>query len=264
MKAYQDVLKRIMTEGHEHEDRTGVGRRSIFGTIDRYSLADGTIPLVTTRKIFTRGLIEELLWFISGSFKASELEAKNVNIWKPWTVTEQAIEIFAEKHSEGNEELKKNLIFLWKQQHLGSIGPMYGAMWRNAPREAIHKFWPVKDLEDLPSDKLEKYREEYNVYKETAIDPQYDFETFASVRYYETVDQLNELVVNLKKRPYSSRHVISAWIPSLIPFEELSPEENVLLGRGTLAPCHAFFQCFVMPPKEEGGKKRLSLEMTIR
>lgn len=264
MKAYHDNLRNIMATGHEHEDRTGLGRRSIFGTLDRYNLSDGTLPLVTTRKIFTRGLIRELIWFISGSHDASELEADNVNIWKPWTVNDESIAKYAEKYSEGDKDLEQGLIRYWTGKHKGSIGPMYGAMWRNAPRESINRSWPVKNLADLPSDKLKKWRSEYDEIKAAAKDEIVEFEKFASLRYYEAVDQLNELVVNLKKRPFSSRHVVTAWVPSMVPFEELAPEENVLLGRGCLAACHAMFQCFVYPPEKEGGKNRLSLKMMIR
>lgn len=63
-------------------------------------------------------------------------------------------------------------------------------------------------------------------------------------RNFHGVDQLKELVENLRNRPNSRRHVVTAWDPSLLPDESISPEENVALGRGALAECHCFFQCF--------------------
>ena len=63
-------------------------------------------------------------------------------------------------------------------------------------------------------------------------------------RHYNGVDQLKELVENLRNRPNSRRHVVTAWDPALLPDESISPEENVMLGRGALAECHCFFQCF--------------------
>lgn len=264
MKAYLDNLRHILEHGYDHEDRTGKGRCSIFGTQDRYDVSNGNIPLVTTRQIFTKWMIEELIWFIGGSMFASELEAKGVNMWKPWTVDDEAIAKYAKKYAEGNKELEEQFIKHWTATKKGSIGPLYGTMWRDAPRNAVHRLWPVIAQEYLPSDKLKRWRELYDEIKATAKDEIVDFETFASMKYYETVDQLNELVVNLKKRPFSSRHVVTAWVPSGVPFEDLAPEENVLLDRSALTACHAMFQCFVAPPLKEGGKNRLSLKMYIR
>lgn len=266
MKQYLDNLSKIMKDGIEHEDRTGVGRRSIFGTLDRYDLSDGTIPLVTTRKIFTRGLIEELLtFFIPGVYDNRKLTEKNVNIWNKWAVGAEHIADFAKKQSDGNEDLEKNIVHLLTEDKLGSIGPMYGAMWRNAPQDKVHALWPDVPMDELPSDKLKLYTEEYEELKFLSQGQQIPpFELFCKYKYYETVDQLNDLIRNLKHRPHSSRLVVTAHVPALVPFESISPQENVILERGALAACHVMFQCFVSPPKEPGGKKRLSLMLMMR
>ena len=78
------------------------------------------------------------------------------------------------------------------------------------------------------------------------------------------IDQIQQLIINLKRNPHSSRHVVSCWMPELLPDERLTPEENVLIGRMALAPCHVMFQCYVKDPKEEGGKMRLSLKLSQR
>lgn len=83
MKQYLDLLQTITKNGHLKDNRTGTCTVSLFGAQMRFDMADG-FPLVTTKKMFTRGIFEELLWFISGSTNARVLEDKNVNIWREW------------------------------------------------------------------------------------------------------------------------------------------------------------------------------------
>ena len=267
MESYQNLLKKIKDEGVYTMDRTGVGRHRIFGTQSRYDVSNGTLPVVTTRKVFTDAIIKELLWFISGSYNALELKEQGVKIWDAWTVTDKDVEAFAEKYSQGNEDAKKALIG-YGAAFVGTIGEMYGAMWRNAPRGSVLEVWPDVPESDLPSDKLKVWKEEYAKFYEAHHDKNDvpPFEQYAKTMYYSTVDQLNELILNLKATPYSSRLIVSAWVPSLIPFERhgIKPQENVLLQRGALAPCHAMFQCFATPSEVEGGKPKLSLMMTQR
>ncbi len=83
MKQYLDLLKDVKENGVNKGDRTGTGTRSVFGRQIRFDLAEG-FPLVTTKKMFTRGAIEELLWFLRGSVDVQELQDKNVNFWDSW------------------------------------------------------------------------------------------------------------------------------------------------------------------------------------
>jgi thymidylate synthase len=269
LKPYLETLKRVLETGHAHEDRTGVGRISIFGVQTRYDLSDGTIPLVTTRKIYTPALIKELLWFISGSYNNKILKDQGVNIWNHWEVKPEHIDkLMADIEAEVQDEVAlTDLRSELEKRFLNKIGPMYGAMWRNAPNSPTQPNWPVRSLQDIPSDKLDLYRVEYEhnkkLYK-TENRPEDDFIQYCNYRYNQTVDQLGILVENLKKRPFSSRLLVTALVPAFVPFEGISPQENVIAGKGALMACHAMFQCFVTPPKEEGGKKRLSLLMTQR
>lgn len=110
---YLDLLDSILHGGSEHKDRTGIGTKSIFGTKLRFSLKDNTIPMLTTKKVFSKGVIEELLFFIRGETDTKKLESKGVNIWKGNTSRE-----FLDKR--GLHHLPE-----------GEMGPMYGYQWRN-------------------------------------------------------------------------------------------------------------------------------------
>lgn len=83
MKQYLDLLRHVYENGVDKADRTGVGTRSVFGAQMRFNLADG-FPLVTTKKMFTQGMIDEVLWFISGSTNVNDLPERTQHWWRPW------------------------------------------------------------------------------------------------------------------------------------------------------------------------------------
>src|SRR6266404_3627960 len=109
---YLQLLNAIITAGSKRSDRTGVGTLSIFGTQLRFSLADNKMPMITTKKMFARGVIEELLLFLRGETNTKILEAKSVNIWKGNTSRE-----FLDKR--GLTGLPE-----------GDMGKTYGWQWR--------------------------------------------------------------------------------------------------------------------------------------
>jgi thymidylate synthase len=149
---------------------------------------------------------------------------------------------------------------------LNSVGDMYGAAWRKAPMNFYNEFFPKVKEEDIEPRRLAKMKDQYELEGPTfqQTGKPVPWEQYMQVEYYSEIDQMQELINNLRKRPFSSRHIVSSWIPSFQPFEELSPEENVILGKGALAHCHAFQQYLVLPPDVEGGKPRLSLLMYQR
>lgn len=109
MKQYHDLLRSILANGHEHEDRTGVGTISHFGYQTRFDLRQG-FPIVTTKKIPFRWIAEELFWFLSGDTNEANLRARGVDIWAEWA---------DEEHTSRFD------------REAGDLGPVYGYLWRS-------------------------------------------------------------------------------------------------------------------------------------
>ncbi len=109
MQAYLDLLRRILNDGRDRADRTGTGTRAVFGHQMRFDLREG-FPLLTTKKLHTKSIFEELIWFLSGSTNVKPLQDRGVRIWNEWATAEQTARF-------GRKE--------------GDLGPVYGHQWRN-------------------------------------------------------------------------------------------------------------------------------------
>ena len=141
MKQYLQLLRHIMTEGTDKNDRTGTGTRSVFGYQMRFNLADG-FPLLTTKKLHLKSIIHELLWFLKGDTNVKYLQDNGVRIWNEWA------------------------------DENGDLGHVYGFQWRSWPdynggfidqisevvetiknnpdsRRIIVSAWNVADLPDM-------------------------------------------------------------------------------------------------------------------
>lgn len=91
MQPYLKNLEHTMTHGLLRTDRTGVGTYSVFGMEERYSLRNGSLPLVTTKKLHLKSIIHELLWMISGDTRVDYLIKNGVSIWNDWVKPETAV-----------------------------------------------------------------------------------------------------------------------------------------------------------------------------
>ena len=198
-KQYQDLLKSILDYGVEKKDRTGTGTKSIFGYTIRHKMSDG-FPLLTTKKMAWKTMVTELLWFLRGDTNIKYLVDNDCHIWDG-----DAFKNFMTT-SEGDPDM------IWNQDqfiHLiktndefakewGELGPIYGAQWRN---------WNTKQFESLNDG---NFGHRYN-----------------DVR----IDQIQNLINDLKTNPDSRRLMVNAW--------------NVgELDQMVLPPCHYGFQVY--------------------
>lgn len=155
---YEQLMRHVYEHGTEKADRTGTGTRSVFGHQMRFDLQQG-FPMVTTKKLHTRSIFIELLWFLRGDSNIAWLKENNVSIWDEWADAD------------------------------GNLGPVYGVQWRS---------WPTPDGGH--------------------------------------VDQISQVVDQIRNNPDSRRLIVSAW--------------NVAeISNMALPPCHAFFQFYVADGK---------------
>ena len=153
-RAYLDLLGDVLQNGARKTDRTGTGTLSVFGRQLRFGLAD-SFPLLTTKKLHTKSILTELLWFLRGDTNVKWLQERGVTIWDEWA------------------------------DENGNLGPVYGYQWRH---------WRTPDGREI--------------------------------------DQIQDLIKNLKTKPDSRRHIVSAWNPADV-------------DKMALPPCHALFQFYV-------------------
>ena len=129
MKQYLDLCQHILENGQKREDRTGTGTISCFGYQMRFNLEEG-FPLLTTKKVFYRGIFEELLWFLSGNTNIQPLVQKNVKIWNEWPYDKysKSPDFKGETMEEFIEKIRYDDAFAEKY---GDLGPVYGKQWRD-------------------------------------------------------------------------------------------------------------------------------------
>ena len=154
MRQYHDLMENVLKHGVEKRDRTGTGTLSVFGHQMRFDLADG-FPMVTTKKLFLKAIVYELLWFLKGDTNVRYLRDHGVTIWDEWA------------------------------DAVGELGPVYGKQWRS---------WPDG--------------------------------------HGGTIDQIANLVADIRRNPDSRRLMVTAWNPADV-------------AKMALPPCHCLFQFYV-------------------
>ncbi len=131
MQQYHDLLRRVLAEGVEKEDRTGTGTVSVFGHQMRFDLRQG-FPLLTTKKVHFKSIVHELLWFLAGDTNIQYLAQNGVRIWDDWPYTkfQKAPEFDGSSMREFAQRVATDAPFA---AQWGELGPVYGYQWRSWP-----------------------------------------------------------------------------------------------------------------------------------
>lgn len=125
---YLNLLEQVLNHGDERIDRTGVGTRSLFGAMLRFNLADGTVPILTTKRVYWKTAAKEMLWFLTGGTNIQPLLRENVRIWSDWPLAKYRTES-GENVSQTDFE-KRILEDDSFAARWGELGPVYGKQWR--------------------------------------------------------------------------------------------------------------------------------------
>lgn len=254
MEQYLKTMQRVLDEGQIRPDRTGQGRLAIFSAHEVYDLADNTVPMVTTRQIFKKPLLTELFGMIGGHGTVAKL---GESFWGKWSPTGKFIqdtilnelEKAGEKDSLNADQMEKFIEAANTHPGIGTIGPMYGVLWRQWPIiNNICDFSWITSFEDIASDRYAQLSQDFDrvlmLSNGQVKNTKEVREQYIGDNYVRSLDQLNKVLHSLKRNPYSSHHRVTALDPALIG-PHADPRENVVEGFGALSPCHLFFQFYV-------------------
>ncbi|WP_264210185.1 thymidylate synthase [Leisingera thetidis] len=125
---YLDLMEQVLDRGDERLDRTGVGTRSLFGAMVRFDLSDGSAPILTTKRVYWKTAIKEMLWFLTGGTNIQPLLRENVRIWTDWPLAVYRRETGEDVTQEDFEQRiveDDSFAARW-----GELGPVYGKQWR--------------------------------------------------------------------------------------------------------------------------------------
>lgn len=122
------MVRRILHQGEDRLDRTGVGARSVFGEMVRFDLSDGTLPILTTKRVYWKTAFKEMLWFLTGQTNLRQLLLENVTIWTDWPLDRYRRatgEEISQPDFEQRVRSDPEFAARW-----GDLGPIYGKQWR--------------------------------------------------------------------------------------------------------------------------------------
>lgn len=125
---YLELLERVLQKGDERRDRTGVGTKALFGELLRFDLSEGVAPILTTKRVYWKTAVKEMLWFLTGGTHIRDLLQQNVRIWTDWPLARFRNETGQEITQEEFEaRILEDASFAEKW---GDLGPVYGKQWR--------------------------------------------------------------------------------------------------------------------------------------
>jgi thymidylate synthase len=204
-KQYKELIQHILTKGGVKKDRTGTGTISVFDYTMRFNMQEG-FPILTSKKVFFKGVIHELIWFLRGETNIKYLVDRSVHIWDG-----DAYQRYLKEHSKNPNETAglDNGIPFTKEEFIaliqsngafahkwGELGPVYGQQWRS--------------------------------WKSNRKDTSMESDTYME---FKKIDQIANLINDLRTNPDDRGLIVSAW--------------NVAdLKSMALRPCHNFFQCY--------------------
>lgn len=168
---YLDLMRRIWTQGDERRDRTGIGTRSLFGETIRFDLADGAMPLLTTKRVYWKTASREMLWFLTGDTNIRKLCEQGVEIWTDWPLDRYRRETgdpIERKAFSARIVADAAFAAEW-----GDLGPVYGKQWVDWP-----KYEPAGE----------------GLFRRGA-----------------GINQVAQVVESIKSSPGSRRHIIEGW-----------------------------------------------------
>lgn len=208
---YLALMRRIWEHGDERVDRTGIGTRSLFGAQLRFDLADGAMPLLTTKRVYWKTATRELLWFLTGETNIRPLCAQGVEIWTDWPLDRYRRETGeAITRADFSRRVVEDADFAARW---GDLGPVYGKQWVD---------WPVYE----PAGEGLFRRREHGI------------------------NQVADLVRNVRANPGSRRHIIEGW--------------NVAeLDAMALPPCHKTYQFHVAGNRLSGLLHQRSCDLGL-
>ena len=125
---FLDLLDRVLDKGDPRSDRTGVGTKSLFGELLRFDLSGGQVPILTTKRVYWKTAVKEMLWFLTGGTNIRELLQENVRIWSDWPLEKYRKatgEQIAQEDFEARVLADEEFARTW-----GELGPVYGKQWR--------------------------------------------------------------------------------------------------------------------------------------
>lgn len=125
---YLNMLRRVLEQGDPRVDRTGVGTLSCFGEMARFDLSNGEVPILTTKRVYWKTSVKEMLWFLTGGTNIRELLAENVRIWTDWPLARYRQATGTDISQQAFEQrILEDRAFA---QQWGDLGPVYGKQWR--------------------------------------------------------------------------------------------------------------------------------------